>query len=98
MATKKQIEYINEWNKANTRTYRMILNKKSEAVIIRYMETKKPKSEYLKALVKKDMADNGNVKNVYMLDVSNNAVKKYLDSKKDVNEYLQNLIMKDMIK
>lgn len=50
-----QIAYNNEYNRKNYKRISVLLNKKTEAHIISFLETKKSMSDYIKSLIQKDM-------------------------------------------
>ncbi len=50
-----QIAYIASYNKENYKRISVLLNKKTEAHIISFLESKKSMSDYIKSLIIKDM-------------------------------------------
>ena len=53
-----QAEYINEWQKQNTTSIKIRLNKETDADIIVFMSNKKNKQGYIKELIRKVMRGN----------------------------------------
>lgn len=52
-----QKQYQNSYQKANTKKVGLILNKKTDAELIAFLETKNNKAGYIKELIYKDMQE-----------------------------------------
>lgn len=55
MATKAQIKASNKYDKENTKQISLRLNKKTDADILKHLETVGSKQGYIKELIRQDM-------------------------------------------
>ena len=55
MATKAQIKASNKYNQANIRQVKLNLNRKTDADIIKHLESQESIQGYIKELIRKDI-------------------------------------------
>lgn len=59
---KKQSQYISKWMSKNTFAVQIRINRNTEQDLVKFMETVPNKNEFIKGLIRKEMAENKNEK------------------------------------